>query len=227
MEILLNIVVVEDHDELRQITVETLEAIGHHVIGIGCAEELVELPRALQIDLMLIDLNLPGEDGVSLARRMRQTQPNIGIIMLTARAKVSEITQGYENGADIYLTKPTTMQELSAAIVALSRRLRPSVTGTTAVQFCLQKHTLSGLMREVNLTSHEACLLAALARAPGQRIEYWQFQEILGNVHLSKANLEMHIVRLRKKLSQISVNEHSIKAIRHLGYQLTIEIQLI
>ena len=227
MEILLNIVVVEDHDELRQITVETLEAIGHRVIGIGCAEELIEIPKALQIDLMLIDLNLPGEDGVSLARRMRQTQPDIGIIMLTARAKVAEKTQGYENGADIYLTKPTTMQELSAAIVALSRRLRPSITGAKTIQFCLQKHTLSGETGEVHLTSHEAWLLAALVRAPGQRIEYWQFQEILGNVHLSKANLEMHIVRLRKKLSQISANDNSIKAIRHLGYQLTIEMRMV
>lgn len=229
MAALLNIIVVEDHDDLREITVETLRTIGHQVVGVDCAEELVEIANTMHVDLMLIDLNLPGEDGISLARRIRQGQPGIGIIMLTARGKVSEKLQGYESGADIYLTKPTTMDELSAAIQALSRRLRPPTQSTSALQLNLHKLTLSGELSEVHLTAQEASLLAALARAPGQRLENWQLLALLGKVEIdySKAGLEMQIARLRKKLLQASIDDQPIKVIRQYGYQLSAEIRVV
>lgn len=227
MTTLLNIIVVEDHDALRDITVETLRTIGHQVVGVDCAEELVEIAHTMHIDLMLIDLNLPGEDGISLARRIRQNQPDIGIIMLTARGKVSEKLQGYENGADIYLTKPTTMEELGAAIQALSRRLRPAPQTTSALQLNLHKLTLTGNQSEVSLTAQEASVLAALSRAPGQRLEHWQLIALLGKIDFSKAGLEMQIARLRKKLIQASVDDQPIKTIRQFGYQLSVDIQVV
>lgn len=228
MATLLNIIVVEDHDALREITIETLRAIGHQVVGVDCAEELVEIANTMHVDLMLIDLNLPGEDGISLARRIRQGQPGIGIIMLTARGKVSEKLQGYESGADIYLTKPVTMDELSAAIQALSRRLRPATQTTSALRLDLHKLTLSGQQSEVSLSAHEASLLAALARAPGQRLENWQLIALLGKAEsdYSKAGLEMQIARLRKKLLQASVDDQPIKVIRQYGYQLSVEVRI-
>lgn len=227
MTILLNIIVVEDHDELRAITVETLQALGHQVVGIDCAEAMPEIVQTRHVDLMLIDLNLPGEDGLSLARRVRQSQPGIGIIMLTARGKVSEKLQGYEHGADIYLTKPTTMEELDATIQALSRRLRPVLTSPSALLLNLHKLILSGQQSEVHLSSHEASVLAALARAPGQRLENWQLVALLGKTDISKAGLEMMFARLRKKMLQVSAEQSPIKTIRQVGYQLTIEINLI
>ena len=227
MTTLLNIIVVEDHDDLRASIVETLRAIGHQVIGVDCAEEVVEIAQTMHVDLMLIDLNLPGEDGISLARRIRQSQPGIGIVMLTARGKVSEKLQGYDNGADIYLTKPTTMEELSAAIQALSRRLRPATQATSALQLNLHKLTLAGQQSEVSLSAQEASVLAALARAPGQRLENWQLIALLGKMDVSKAGLEMQIARLRKKLIQANVDDQPIKAIRQFGYQLSVEIQVV
>jgi DNA-binding response OmpR family regulator len=176
---------------------------------------------------MVIDLNLPGEDGISLARRIRQSQPDIGIIMVTARNQVSEKMHGYENGADIYLTKPTSIEELSAAIHALSRRLKPSATA--ALKLDLNKLSLSGEQSEVNLTAHEAMLLAALVRAPGHMVEYWQLIEILSKdeTNYSKASLEVQIVRLRKKLQLADAGEHSIKAIRQMGYQLCLQVKIV
>ena len=229
MDSLLNIIVVEDHDDLREITVETLRGVGHHVVGVACAEELVEIANTMHVDLMLIDLNLPGEDGISLARRIRQGQPDIGIIMLTARGKVSEKLQGYESGADIYLTKPTTMQELTATVLALSRRLKPARPITSALKLDLHQLTLSGEQSMVSLSAQEASLLAALARAPGQRLENWQLMALLGKreIDYSKAGLEMQITRLRKKLLQASVNEQPIKVIRQYGYQLSIGIRVV
>ena len=229
MDTLLNIIVVEDHDALREITVETLRGAGHQVVGVDCAEELVEIAHTMHVDLVLIDLNLPGEDGISLARRIRQSQPEIGIIMMTARGKVSDKLLGYESGADIYLTKPTTMEELNAAIRALSRRLKPAVQLTTTLKLDIHKLTLSGAQSEVNLTAQEASLLAALARAPGQRLENWQLIALLGkaDIDYSKAGLEMQIARLRKKLVQASVDDMPIKVIRQYGYQLSVEIRVV
>ena len=229
MDTLLNIIVVEDHDALREITVETLRDAGHQVVGVGCAEELVEIANTMHVDLILIDLNLPGEDGISLARRIRHSQPGIGIIMLTARGKVSEKLQGYESGADIYLTKPTTMQELNATVHALSRRLKPVRQITSALKLNLHNLTLSGAQGMVRLTAQEASLLAALARAPGQRMENWQLIALLGKAEsdYSKAGLEMQITRLRKKLLQASVDEQPIKVIRQYGYQLSAEIRVV
>lgn len=230
MATLLNIIVVEDHDDLRDITVETLRTIGHQVMGVDCAEALVEIADTMHVDLMLIDLNLPGEDGISLARRIRLGQPGIGIIMLTARGKVSEKMQGYESGADIYLTKPTTMEELGAAVQALSRRLRPDAKTSEAIKLDLHKLTLTGQHRQqnqINLSAHEASLLAAFARAPGQRLENWQLISLLGKSDISKAGLEMQIARLRKKLVQVSADEHPIKVIRQIGYQMSIEVQVV
>jgi DNA-binding response OmpR family regulator len=220
---------VEDHDDLREVTVEALSSQGHHVVGVDCAEALTHMGHAMQIDLMVVDLNLPGEDGLSLARRIRLSQPDIGIIMATARGQAAERTKGYESGADIYLTKPASVGELRAAIRALSRRIKRSPVRASAQNLDLNRRSLSGKAGEVGLTLHEATLLAALLRAPGYRLESWQLIESLGKTETgySKASLEVQIVRLRKKLVQAGAAEQPIKAIHQWGYQLCVEIQAI
>jgi two-component system OmpR family response regulator len=135
--------------------------------------------------------------------------------------------QGYESGTDIYLTKPTTMDELGAAVQALARRLRPAAQTSAVLKLDLHKLSLAGQQGQINLSAHEASLLAAFARAPGQRLENWQLITLLGKSDISKAGLEMQIARLRKKLVQVSVDEHPIKVIRQVGYQMSIEVQVI
>lgn len=98
--------------------------MGHHAVGVDCAEALDDEIGAFPVDLLVIDLNLPGEDGISLARRLRAAQPGIGIIMVTSRNQISEKLSGYESGADLYLTKPTSVEELGAAVQALARRMK-------------------------------------------------------------------------------------------------------
>lgn len=117
------ILVVEDHDALREVTVATLQGLGHKVRGIACAEDLSAEFAICNPQILILDLNLPGEDGISLARRMRRLHPELGIIMVTARKELIDKIAGYENGADIYLTKPTSFEELAAAVLALSRRI--------------------------------------------------------------------------------------------------------
>ena len=228
----LNIVVVEDNDDLREAIVEVLTALGHRVLGLSCAEELGDEGAQSMIDLLVVDLNLPGEDGVSLSRRLRRTQPGLCILMMTARDAVHDKVAGYEAGADIYLTKPVSIEELSAAVQSLGRRLRADRTKldsqeTLAVQ--VAELRAQGPGGPVELGAVEMALLTALARAPGQRLAYWQLLEIMtpGMEGASLPNLAVRMTRLRKKLCDIGFKGQTLQVIRHEGYQLCLPVQLL
>lgn len=226
MDTALNIVVVEDHDALREVIVEALCNMNHNAVGVDCAEALSDEIGAFSIDLLVVDLNLPGEDGISLARRLRNVQPDVGIIMMTARSQISEKLSGYENGADLYLTKPISVEELGAAVGALARRIKRCEQERAGVMLNRAGLFLQGPQGGVSLSAHEAAMLSALARAPGHRLESWQLIESSGkaDADLSKNTLEVQIVRLRKKLMQAGAADQPIKAVRGQGYQLCIEV---
>jgi DNA-binding response OmpR family regulator len=228
MDTSLNIIVVEDNDDLRQATVEALQAIGHVVRGVDCAEALDDELGAFRADLLVLDLNLPGEDGISLAQRVRQAEPGIGIIMLTARNQLRDKMRGYESGADIYLTKPTSVQELGAAIAALARRIRPSVHAGAVLTLNLVTLQLQGPVGAVDVSNQEATLLSAFAKARDRRLEHWQLTELSGKPadDVSKNAMEVQIVRLRKRLEQAGAAAPTIKAIRGTGYQLCIAVEV-
>ena len=222
------IVVVEDHDALREVTVEALRQQGHQVCGVDCAEALPDEVRLASIDLLIIDLNLPGEDGISLTGRIRAAQPDVGIIMVTARSRLSDRLSGYDSGADIYLTKPVATDELLAAIRALTRRLRPVAQAHTQCALKLQSLTLEGPHGSVRLSALEAAQLAAFARARDQQLETWQLIQLSEKdvSEASKKALEVQIVRLRKKLLQAGASETAIRAIRGQGYRLCLALSL-
>jgi DNA-binding response OmpR family regulator len=229
----LNIVVVEDHDALREITEEVLREQGHHVVGLACAEAMGDEVGCGPIDLLIVDLNLPGEDGLSLARRFRAGQPRAGIIIVSARNLVADKISGYESGADIFLPKPVAPDELMAAVNALARRICVQKTTdlTVSPQFLLdteQMH-LDGPAGRVKLTDTESSILTTLTRAAGQRLEVWQILELL-NLAMdasSKASLEVRIVRLRKKLIEVGADKFCIRSVRLFGYQLCLPLKII
>jgi DNA-binding response OmpR family regulator len=229
MDTCLDIVVVEDHDSLRQMTVQVLREHGHSVIGLACAEELDNTPAALLTDLYIIDLGLPGEDGVSLAQRIRQANAHVGIIMVTARNELMDKVTGYENGADIYLPKPVSLDELLAAINSLARRIKAESNGKqNTLLLELHHFQLVGPTGKTTITASDTILLSALAQAPGQRLETWQLAEMLSKdvEAFNKASLEVKIVRLRKKITQVGGSEEAIKSIRLYGYQLCVPLKL-
>jgi DNA-binding response OmpR family regulator len=224
----LNIMVVEDHDALREVTMEALSQRGHNVRGVDCAEALPDEPGLFPIDLLVIDLNLPGEDGMSLAARIRAAQPDIGIIMVTARNQVRDRMAGYDSGADIYLTKPTSAEELIAAVRALTRRIKPGEPADSAFTVSLSALTLQGPQGKVGLSGHEAAMLVAFVRAKDQQMESWQLIAVTAKevCEASKKALEVQIVRLRKKLQQCGAEDTTIKAIRGQGYRLCVKVGL-
>jgi DNA-binding response OmpR family regulator len=230
----LNIVLVEDHDLLRTVTESVLKGAGHKVLALGCAEEVDEALSGMNPDLYILDLNLPGEDGISLARRIRRSHPRVGIIMTTVRSEVADRLDGYESGADIYLPKPTDPNELLAAAEALGRRLGPELShdtpmGNSVLLLSTQIMRLVGVRQQVLLTFSEVQLLSALARAAGGMLERTQIASILelDMDEKSAASLEMRVARLRRKLTQASGHETPVRAIRGVGYKLCIPITVI
>lgn len=230
----LNIVLVEDHDVLRQILAQALEEAGHRVTALSCAEELEDVAGGSPADIFLIDLNLPGEDGFSLTERVRTAYPLAGLIVVTARSALEDKLEGYARGADIYLTKPLEVPELCATVAAMGRRRRRFDLATVAQQqhmFTLsqQQMTLEKTgLEPVNLTPAETAMLVTFSRAPGQRVAYWQIAETLG-LDLQtypKSSLEVRIVRLRKKLIEAGADANCLESIRNHGYQLCIPIQV-
>lgn len=232
---MLNIVIVEDNAALRESLVDVLAAEDHHVAAFESAEGFLANCSIGSVDILLLDLNLPGEDGVSLARRLRTDWPELGIIMLTARSAPTDRSAGYESGADIYLTKPSSAPELTASIRALARRLNkdsrgaaaPSDGSEVALVLNCKTMTLTGRGGVQALTASETDLLEAFAKAPDNRLEV---DSILGlgplSAPASKAALGVKIVRLRKKLIAAGATGQPLNVIRNWGYQLSVPISL-
>ena len=228
----LNIAVVEDNEDLREAIVEVLGALGHRVTGLSSAEDLSDGGAQPVLDLLVVDLNLPGEDGVSLARRLRAAQPGLCILMLTARDTVRDKVAGYEAGADIYLTKPVSIEELSAAVTSLERRLRANQTPPDPQQVLsvqVAELRAQGPRGSTELSAVEVALLSALARAPDQRLAHWQLLQIstLDLQGASLSNLAVKMTRLRKKLMHAGFDGSSLQVIRNEGYRLCVPVQLL
>lgn len=223
-----NLLVVEDHLALREVTVEILAGRGYRVIGVESAEAMDELPAGFVVHIAILDLNLPGEDGLALAERLRQVQPGIGIIMVTARQALVEKVAGYQSGADIYLTKPTHSDELCAAVESLSRRLALAQRPAAAFLLDTSRHMLITCQGELRLRKAEVLLLNALALAPAQTLETWQLLDRLGKPvdEPGKKQLEVMISRLRSKLTAYGIPGNALLAERRRGYRLCLSLQV-
>ena len=225
----LKLLVVEDHLALLDTLTETLTASGHEVVGIDCAEALDEVPAHFVADIAVLDLNLPGENGLQLAQRLRRIQPGIGIIMLTARNALQDKLAGYGHGADLYLTKPTPPQELCAAVLALGQRVRPSAAAEPAA-FTLD--TAAGLLHTPQgallLRGPESALLHALALAADHTLEVFQMLEKIDKPvdAQGKTQLEVLLSRLRAKLVAHGAPAAPIRAVRGKGYRLCLPLHI-
>lgn len=220
----LKILVVEDHDELRSAMIEVLAQQGHLVTGVSCAEDVDDTATGLLPDLYIIDLNLPGEDGLSLTQRIRHIQPDIPIIMATARDTNSDKVKGYDCGADIYMPKPINLDELNAAINRFSRRkisTRNTSNNVEKITVSTQSRELCYRNNKIALTHREITILFLLSRAPQNTLEYWQIaSHFEPNSHISRKAIIVQIVRLRKKLLDAGIPAPGIDSLRGYGYKL-------
>ena len=226
----LEIIVVEDHRLLRDELVDYLSSPDWHVRGVSSGRELDVAMTETPADVLVLDLNLPQEDGISIARRIRKAFPEIGIVMLTARGDQADRALGYGSGADVYLTKPTHVGELESVLFNLACRIRPR----DDVQLMLSEHLLRlthANGRSASLTNSEYRVLRLLVGTPGQELGYAPLCELLypddDAVSQSRQRLAVLMTRLRQKMQEEMGVEQCVKSVRGQGYRLTVPIRLV
>jgi DNA-binding response OmpR family regulator len=231
------ITVVEDNESLCAVTVELLQQHGHRAVGVTSAEALSDEEANALIDVLLVDLNLPGEDGFSLIRRYRASYPSLTIIVISSRDRIEDRLACYTAGANAFIAKPTHPDELLAIIQAHARQRADTAEDSTpdarlsapSATLNLRRMTLCGPEGEEAIGHAAATILSALALAPGKRLEYWQLIEVLREdaAHYTIAALTVRVVRLRQLFKKVGFEGTAIRAIRMEGYQLCVPITVV
>ncbi|MDH4395190.1 MAG: response regulator transcription factor [Limnobacter sp.] len=225
---MLNLVVVEDHELTREELIVLLRRQGWHVDGADCGEQLNALLLQKEYHIAILDLNLPHEDGLSIASRLKNSHPNLGLIMLTARTRSVDRQQGYQSGADVYLNKPLNPDELIAVVANLFNRLAPRpATELTLHSARNVLTTQSG--QSCKLTANETMLLKMLALMPEREAETSQILEVMSrksDPDLNRDNLTVMVSRLRTKTMALSLSGSLITAVRGFGYRLNLPLTI-
>lgn len=221
----LHIIVVEDNHELRDILVTGLRHLGHRPHGVCDGSSLDRALAESVADIVILDLGLPGEDGISIARRLRANH-SCGIVMVTARGRVDERVRGHETGADLYFVKPVDIRELNAALINLARRIskKPEpVWRFSALTSTLQ--TPRG--KAVSLTAQECILMQRLLESPGRNVSRRDIFTALNqpdDLYADK-RLEALVSRLRSKIKTAdAASELPVRARHNLGYAFLAEV---
>jgi len=220
----MKILVVEDEQKIARFVQKGLKEFGFAVDVIGRGDEALEIILDNPFDAIVLDIMLPGRDGLSILRALRERANAIPVLILTARGEIREKVEGLDLGADDYLAKPFAIEELAARLRALIRRQ----TGDNLVRYRIQDLTLDLASRiarrgnrRIDLTGREFSLLECLMRAPGRVFtrtqlcqHVWEYQFDAGT------NLvEVYIQRLRRKVDD---NEPTklIQTVRGAGYRI-------
>lgn len=219
----IQVAVCEDNDALRDILVSVLPKFGLRVFGVGSAEALDRLLQEREIDIVVLDLGLPGEDGLSAAARLRRERPSLGIVMLTARALLDDRIRGMNQGADLYFVKPVDMAELAASLASLHRRvLQLKARPRQPWRLARGRGVLeapSGVA--INLTESECLILARLFQSPGLPLDREELVSALAwpsdiKVYQRLASI---ISRLRAKVVEAVPEEaFPLRTIHGTGY---------
>jgi len=221
------VLVVEDEPQIQELVAVNLEHLGHRVLRASSAEEAETAIRAALPDVLVLDWMLPGESGLSFARRLRNDERtrDLPILMLTARAMEQDKISGLEAGADDYLTKPFSPRELAARIKAVLRRRAPQLSGDVVEVEGLRldpaTHRVTAGDQRLSLSPAEFRLLHFLLTHPGRIYSRAQLlDQVWGDhVYIEERTVDVHIRRLRKALEP-SGHDSLIDTVRGAGYGL-------
>ena len=216
------IAIVEDDETIRSLLLMTLRSAGFtRVVVSARGDDGYEMVRREQPDVLLLDLMLPGMDGLTLCRRLRSEKdvPNLGVIMLTAKSESEDIVEGLDAGADDYITKPFSRSVLLARINALSRRME-SAAGRGLDGLVVNEAEgwaqLDG--RVLALTRTELLWLSRFAANPARVYTRRQLSEIAGGAGEGERTVDVQIAGLRKKLGGWA---RHLETVRGIGYRIT------
>jgi two-component system response regulator BaeR len=217
-----HILIVEDEAKLARLEADYLHAAGFDCTILADGFEVVPWLRQHRADLVLLDLMLPGRDGLELCREIR-TFSAVPIIMVTARIEKVDRLLGLELGADDYICKPFSPREMVARVKAVLRRLQPPVSATAELLLTLDPacFRVRATGRETELTVVEFELLQALYRQPGRILSRNQLMDLIypDQRIVSDRTIDSHIKKLRKKLTELLPDQEVIHSVYGAGYR--------
>ncbi|MFN2644606.1 MAG: response regulator [Burkholderiales bacterium] len=214
------ILIVEDEPKLAALEADYLKSAGFDTHIIGDGRDVAAWVRANAPDLILLDLMLPGRDGLEICRELRAAS-DVPIVMVTAKVEEIDRLIGLDAGADDYVCKPFSVRELVARVRAILRRGRASATaGALAIDEAAHRAELDG--RPLDLTPVEFRLLQALASGPGRVFGRDVLLERIYEDHrvVTDRTVDAHVKNLRRKLEEIRPGEELVRSIYGVGYKL-------
>ena len=222
------ILVVDDELEIVRVVRSYLERAGYQVVTATNGREALFVARHERPALVVLDLQMPEMDGLEFTRRLRAEQPDVAIIMLTARVEEMDRVLGLELGADDYVTKPFSPRELVARVRAVLRRLERPVSGPEILEMGdlrldQERHEVLKTGQPVDLTPTEFKLLATLMESPGRVFTRAELLEAVQGVAFEayERTIDVHIKNLRRKIEDDPGHPHYIETVRGVGYRFS------
>lgn len=223
-----HLLVIDDDTRLRDLLQRYLSEQGFRVTTAADAADARAKLKSLTFDLLVVDIMMPGESGLSLTRTLRE-QSEVPILLLTAMSEAGDRIEGLSSGADDYLSKPFEPQELVLRINAILRRIRPPLevgadhcVSFGQFSFDPQREELRRGTDAVRLTAAEASLLKALARRPGNalsRDELIAESPVIANLR----TVDVQMARLRRKIEDNPRFPRYLQTVRGIGYVLMLD----
>ncbi|WP_459677038.1 response regulator transcription factor [Acidisoma sp. 7E03] len=224
-----HVLVVDDDERLRRLLVRYLTDHGFRVTAAADAAEARASLRSLRPDLMILDVTMPGETGLELVDDLRRRgDPELPVLLLTARGAPEDRIAGFEAGADDYLGKPFDPYELVLRARALLRRAGAVATAAADAgpirlgdaEFDTARGELRNANGPVRLTGGEVALLTALARKPNEILSREEIAEALGMEEPGERAIDVQVTRLRRKIERDSREPRFLHTVRGRGYVL-------
>lgn len=220
------VLIIEDEVELSNVLKAYLERAGYDVLMAGRGDEGLSLWQSDQPDMVLLDLNLPGMDGIDIMRKIRQ-KDDTPVIMVTARVEEVDRLLGLELGADDYITKPFSPREVVARVKAVLRRVEKTIDTPAAVihiadlTIDMDAHIANQGDQELDLTPTEFSILATLAAQPGRAFSRLQLLEASQGIAYEgyERSIDAHIKNLRAKLGDDIKDPQYIETVFGIGYR--------
>jgi two-component system, OmpR family, response regulator len=224
----INVMLVEDEADFREPIARYLSKVGMDVLGVASVEEMDVALNSFRPDVIVLDVNLPGESGFEAACRLRATT-SFGLVILTARGSVDDRVHGLMQGADTYLAKSVDSRELEAVIRNLCRRIRGEQSVQPPWIFRCDAWTLvSPDGEEIKLSGAEYRVVAALTATPGKPVTRDILFEAIGRTAMEPddRSLDVLVSKLRRKF-KAPTTSLPVMSVRGIGYVFTDPVSVI